>query len=173
MTESRKRSPADVWRALEKAGADAELERVGAMSGDEVDAELRAAGVDPAEAAKIGEDIVAAAPASTAPRDRRRILWVAALGMAAVIVAVFLAWPRPAPEIASPPTPEQQQAAKMRDDAIDACKELRWDACEEGLNAATALDPEGETDPRVIAARRFIAAWHADAGRKLDSPPKP
>jgi hypothetical protein len=105
MTAPRKRSPAEVWRALEKAGADAELERFSAMSGDELDAELRAAGLDPAEAAKIGMDVLGPMPASgdgappprtpawtgvaeakpavdEAPRGRRRIHWIAGFAAA-------------------------------------------------------------------------------------------
>jgi hypothetical protein len=49
----------------------------------------------------------------------------------------------------------------------------RGRACEDALNAARSLDPEGEAAPRVVAARRAIEAVAADAGGRPEKPPKP
>jgi hypothetical protein len=89
-----------------------------------------------------------------------------------MIVAALLSRAKPLPWIAEPVlTPEQKQAAQLRDDAIGACEHELWNACEEGLNAAKPLDPDGEIDPRVIAARRFIHAAKAmDAAARRNKP---
>jgi hypothetical protein len=63
------------------------------------------------------------------------------------------------------PVTPQGVAEKIRDEALDACEHGRWGACEEKLNAARALDPAGESAPRVLAARRSVYdAQHADGG---------
>ncbi len=57
MSPPRKRTDAETWRALEGDAADAgdaELARIGALDDDALDAELRAAGVDPERAAPDG-----------------------------------------------------------------------------------------------------------------------
>jgi hypothetical protein len=198
MTDPPKRSPAEVWRALEKTGADAELERIDAMSGDELDAELRAAGIDPAEAAKIGEDVLGPLPASSngapppltpawtgvaeakpavdeAPRGSRRIYWIAGFAAAAVVIGVLVTRPRDGPPISAghPDRAALKEAADQRDRAFGACDQGYWLECEDELNAAQSLDPAGEAAPRVVAARRSIAAVGADSGRKPEKPAKP
>ncbi len=198
MTEPRKRSPAAVWRALEKAGDDAELERINAMTGDELDAELRAAGLDPAEAAKIGADVLGPVPASSnggvasevpartgvaeakgavreAPRRRRRVYWIAGFAAAAVVIGVLVTRPSGGPPVGTghPDTAALKEAADLRERAFGACDQGYWAACEDALNAARSLDPAGEAAPRVVAARRSIEAVGADAGRKFEKPPKP
>jgi hypothetical protein len=199
MTEPRKRSPAEVWRALENASTDAEVGRIDALSDDELDAELRAAGIDPADAAKIGADVLGPAPASgdggvasrvpartgvaeakpavdDAPRGRRRAYWIAGFAAAAVVIGVLVTRPSGGPEVGTghPDTEAAlKEAADLRDRAFGACDEGYWAACEDALNAARSLDPAGETAPRVVAARRSIEAVGADAGRRFEKPPKP
>ncbi len=171
MTDPRKQSPAEVWRALEKATADAELERIEAMSDDELDAELRAAGIDPAEAAKIGVDVLGPAPASgdgglasrapartgggvtevkpvhaEGPPAKGRVYWMAAFAAAAVVIGVLVALPRGGPEVGTG-NPETEaalkEAADLRARAFGACDQGYWAACEDALNAARKLESGG------------------------------
>jgi hypothetical protein len=51
----------------------------------------------------------------------------------------------------------QQKAWAIRADAITACDARRWVACTQKLDEAMQLDPAGESDPRVVAARREVA----------------
>lgn len=171
-TREEPRRSGAVWRALEKAGDDAELERIKAMSGDELDAELRAAGLDPAEAAKIGVDVLGPVPA--APPANRRVYWIAAFAVAALVIGVLVTRPRGGPPVATPhPDTEAalKEAAGLRDRAFGACDQGDWAACEDAQNAAQSLNPAGETAPRVVAARRSIEAV-ADAGRGPEKTPK-
>jgi hypothetical protein len=195
MTEPRKRSPAEVWRALEEASTEAEVRRIDALSDDALDAELRAAGIDPAEAAKIGEDVLGPVPApgnggaaseapartrgaeakptvDEAPGARRRVYWIAGFAAAAAVLGVLVALPGGGPPIGSgqPDTAALKEAADLRERAFGACDQGDWAACEDALNAARSLDPDGETAPRVVAARRAIGA---DGGRRFEKPPKP
>jgi hypothetical protein len=195
MTERGKRTDAEVWEALEKVAAEVgELERIDALSDDELDRELRAAGIDPAEAANLGQDIVVRPPpqapgpppqapgtAKQAVRPPRKVHWVAWGAVAAVavlIVGVLVTRPE---NVASPPPDDSapdaglatklQAAARLRDDAFDSCAHGVWDVCEHRLDAARALDPAGEQDAKVLAARRAVYdAQHADAGRGTDRP---
>jgi hypothetical protein len=167
MTEPRKRTAAEVWRALEKVTADADLERIDALSDDDLDRELRAAGVDPAEAAKVGPEGLARTPQQR-PKPRRPVRWVAWVTAGAVVALIAIALVREQPIVGAgrpAPTPKEQ-AAQLRGDAFRACDQGLWSACEDDLNAARALDPGGETDPRVLAARQSLReAIRADAGR--------
>jgi len=195
VSERGKRTDAEVWQALEKVAAEVrELERIDALSEDELDRELRAAGIDPAEAAKLGQDLRVRAPPQAsrmsppapAPRERssrtpRKVQWVAwgAVAAAAALVVAVLA-KKPEDAASAPPDdhgagsdalPKHDAAAKLRDDAFGACALGLWGACEEKLNAARALDPAGEQDAKVLAARRAVyGAEHADAGPGPDKP---
>jgi len=67
----------------------------------------------------------------------------------------------PAPSSApssAPRAPDQQEADRVRLIALQACTAETWGACKEGLDRARALDPAGETDPRVVAARKALAS---------------
>jgi DNA-directed RNA polymerase specialized sigma24 family protein len=59
--------------------------------------------------------------------------------------------PLPVPT-APEPTPEMR-AAELRDDALRKCDAEAWQECLDGLDAAKALDPAGDNDSRVGAAR--------------------
>jgi RNA polymerase sigma factor (sigma-70 family) len=50
------------------------------------------------------------------------------------------------------PTPEER-AAELRQDALKKCDGRAWQECLDGLDAARALDPAGDGDPSVKAAR--------------------
>ena len=147
--------------------ADADLERLDALSDDDLDRELRAAGVDPAEPAKVGSEVLARTP-KEGPRPPRKVRWVAwvGAGAAAALIAIALVREQPIVGAGRPEPTPKQQAAKLRDDAFDACDQGLWSACEDNLNAARALDPGGEIDPKVLAARQSLRdAVRADAGR--------
>ena len=54
------------------------------------------------------------------------------------------------------PTP-QERAADLREEAFAACDDKRWLDCNTLLDAAWAIDPGGDSAPRVVEARRAIA----------------
>jgi RNA polymerase sigma factor (sigma-70 family) len=63
--------------------------------------------------------------------------------------------PLPVPEpttVAPEPTPEER-AAELRQDAFRKCEVRAWQECLDGLDAARAIDPAGDTDPRITSAR--------------------
>jgi hypothetical protein len=159
MTEARKRTDAEVWHALETIAADAEPARIDALSDGDLDGELRAAGIDPesiAATAKPG----AAKVASRKARLRARP-WVWGLASAAVVaLVIFAAWPRPERfYVGHGATRDDgpQRAATMRKDAFKACEANLWSLCEDRLNEARGLDPDGEANPEVRRARESIA----------------
>jgi hypothetical protein len=202
MTERGKRTDAEVWEALEKITAEVgELERIDALSDDELDRELRAAGIEPEEAANLGQDIanlgqdilVRVPPQAPGPpaqdprapkqaaRPPRKVHWVAWAAVAAVAVLVVGVLATRPENVASPRPDDSasdaglatklQAAAKLRDDAFDSCAHGVWAVCEHRLDAARALDPAGEQDAKVLAARRSVYdAQHADAGHAPDKP---
>jgi hypothetical protein len=120
---------------------------------------------------------VVASPPVRRPRPGAMVAAVAlgALGVAAVanqaaIVAYVKGEPigpdRPwAPPTATP----EQRAASIRGQAFAACDALRWTECVGRLDEAAVLDPAGESDPRVVSARRAVH----DATRDEETPTKP
>jgi DNA-directed RNA polymerase specialized sigma24 family protein len=64
-----------------------------------------------------------------------------------------------APPSPAPGSPEAlQRARELRDQAFRACTQDDWATCERGLDGARELDPQGESDPRVHAARADVQA---------------
>jgi DNA-directed RNA polymerase specialized sigma24 family protein len=74
--------------------------------------------------------------------------------------------PWPSPEDPLLPLPPHRSAAEERGLALKACQVKEYAACLGGLNQARRMDPEGEKEPAVVAARR--EAERAVLGR---SPP--
>jgi hypothetical protein len=123
------------------------------------------------------------APVASPPARRMRpgpvvaALALGALGVAALvnreaIVAYVKGEPigpdRPwAPPTA--PSAQQQRAASVRGEAFAACDAQRWTECAGKLDEAEVLDPAGESDPRVVSARRAVS----EATRVEESPTKP
>lgn len=190
MTEPRKRTDAEVWQALEKVAAELkDLERIDALSDEELDRELRAAGIDPDEAMELGPAFLVRPPRRApgtppqartgrrqAARSARKVQWVAWAALAAAVVLV-VGWLASRPDNVASPRPDDrtpvtdglatkpQAAAKLRDEAFGACAAGLRGACEEKLNAARALDPAGEQYAKVLAARRSVHdAAQVDAG---------
>jgi L-ascorbate metabolism protein UlaG (beta-lactamase superfamily) len=53
------------------------------------------------------------------------------------------------------------RAEHWRVDALAACAEGHFGVCRDHLDMAKALDPLGETDPRVVRAREQVRAWQS------------
>jgi len=72
VTNKPKRSPAEVWAALETQAIRDEGERVAALSDEELDAELAAQGIDPKAARARGAALAAELLAERAKRKESR-----------------------------------------------------------------------------------------------------
>ena len=167
------------WRTIEKVADRAERERIKALSEQEIDAELRKAGIDPNEGSRLVERAIGqersnqAVPAAvpTPPRGGAKVVplrrwapvWFGAIAAAA---AVLIALGRKQPvNVASgrdADTADIPRAVFLRQQAYAACDERRWTACSAGLDEAARIDPEGETDPKVIAVRHAIRDARGD-----------
>jgi hypothetical protein len=182
MTTPRKRTTAEVWRDLEDATNDANLARLDAQPKEELDRALREGGIDPDDAADVGMDLLANGPAerlgapvtlrsvppaekpkSKMPVSVRTMTWLALA--AGVALAIGVLTPRPDVVSTGRPSTPRERAAMMREDAYGACAHGRWVACDALLNAARELDPAGDEDPRVLAARTSVSsALHGEGG---------
>ena len=109
-----------------------------------------------------------------APRIRQRVSrmrqhfrtrWAAQIAAVAALVlvigtALWYAKRAPDTEIAHEPpvepTPEHQ-AKELRRAAYESCEAQQWRKCIETLDEAKRLDPKGDTQERVAAARRAAA----------------
>jgi hypothetical protein len=104
------------------------------------------------------------------------VIWLAAAAIAVLVLAAFAerreiqAWFGRAPidkdDDRSPREPSpRERAARIRDDAFASCGESRWAECERRLNDAQRLDPGGESDSRVQAARAaVVSGLNSDGG---------
>jgi hypothetical protein len=182
VSDPRKLPPEKAWELVEEDVGAQELDRIAALSDEELDAELRAGGVDPQDAARVGQALlddaasadgrVVKLPAGAAgaveararaPRAGRRPIWVWAGGLsaAAALALVIATMARRDDGVTgAPPSPgtadARERAAALRRQAFDACNEGRWARCEEQLDDAKAFDPDGESDPRVQAWREKL-----------------
>ncbi len=115
-------------------------------------------------------------------RSPRVAQWVPWLAMAAIVLLVLTAFakrreiqawlapqrPRIEREPESPPREPSpmELATKIRQDAYASCRSFFWAQCQWQLDEAQKLDPAGETDPRVQAARDVVRnALYPDSGR--------
>jgi hypothetical protein len=170
-------------RFLAKLLAQDEAERIESLSDEEFLAESKRTGQD-AWPTPTTEELLtkvkarAAQQVQTAP-DRaaqaagregavrsRRVVWL--LAAAVVVALLFAIANRPAivarfhddqgPQDIRPeagPTP-RERADELRDDALDWCAKGAWATCKTKLDEAAVLDPAGESEPRVQAARATI-----------------
>jgi RNA polymerase sigma factor (sigma-70 family) len=115
-----------------------------------------------------------------APRVRQRVSrlrrhlrarWAAAIAaVAALALVAYAVWrtAQPGPEDIAreeiPPSAPDERAAELRKRAFELCDTGEWRRCLESLDGARAIDPAGDDDARVRAAR-------AAAGRALEPPP--
>ena len=196
-TPEKPHDPARGWMFVEKLlaeEAEEEVERVAKLTDEALDAEIRERGGDPervptaehylAKAKARAATTAAPAPATPAPatpapathpgapvvRIRRRwrtALIVLAAAFAGAFVIVYVA--TAPPPVAAPPTPKEE-AEGEREIAVASCAEKDWRACKKYLDRAAALDPAGESEPRVQKARAEIAAATADHGSESGAP---
>lgn len=190
-TEKKKLAPDEAWDALEKMALDDEVERVLALSDEELDDELEKKGANPARVRQRGEDLgrrleaereaARRRKASVAPSRAPWVAWLVAASLGGgVVTAVtmnygaIMARLRPVPigpddAGALPrPSPEQQLAASLRSRAYSDCTLGKLDACRQKLDEARGLDPAGEAGSDVVELRRTLAA-----PEKPEKPEKP
>jgi hypothetical protein len=187
-----------------EAGAGDEAERAGQGSVEDAIRKLAAAGVDveteKAEAravrTEIEREIAAREVASRArarslrPKGgRARIVWlVAAAVLVASAAAAYAQWahrhpelprlappaPTTAPPATSPGPSSQLIAADLRRQAFNACDAKRWSACLSLLDQAREVDPAGNADLQVQAARlRAEVGMGAERGTQDDKVARP
>lgn len=112
------------------------------------------------------------------PRSRPPTLWIAgamlALGTGTLLVTQgsgLVARFKGGPDDVGPGRPEMppgsaQQATTLREQAFTACDAQLWTACADKLDEARRLDPAGEGQPRVTAARGALAGQAAGVPRR-------
>ncbi len=136
------------------------------------------------EAIAAEEKVPAARIRQRVSRMRRwmKERWLAELAAAAALVMLGLVlWrllrkeepitqpgPEPRPVPSSLPDPVLDRARVLREMAFESCDRSAWKECLERLDEAKALDPAGDSDPRVGAAR----ARATDAINNNDDAPK-
>jgi hypothetical protein len=147
---------------------------------------------------RVASAVATALEAPAPARERRpragrrqpRVVWIAVgVVSAAAVLAILLgtigrgaieAWLVPAPSGVPSPVPTRgpapgpaplEVAAELRNEAFIACGVHNLYVCQRGLDEAQALDPAGEDDPRVRAARALLT----EAGRHglEDKPARP
>lgn len=152
------------WRHVEKLLQEGKLDASRLPSAAELVARA-SAGSGRSEAAKV-------VPIAS----RRRARLVAALAAVAAVPLVALAYGSRLALVAAwngEPTPHERAEA-LRSEAIASCDAALWQACRRKLDEALAMDPDGEAQPRVQAARRAIESSEtSDAAAKPHEPRKP
>ncbi len=105
-------------------------------------------------------------PRAIPKKPPSRVAWVAGAAVAAAaatVVAVQLAGSQRGPDAIGPEPPSttrtpHEQAARLREEALAACDAHDFAVCTVKLDDARTLDPAGESEPRVVAARAAVAA---------------
>jgi hypothetical protein len=168
------------WETIQRVADKGEVSRLESLSSEELERELRAAGIDPEDADRMVQEALAKtadsktssngaklqavegaggkAPARAGrsrPAWAKASLWAAATAAAAGVLFRVLA---PASDVVGSPT-KVQEAETLRDQAAVACGKQAWVECEQKLNEARAIDPGGEGDPRVVEERKAIAGY--------------
>jgi hypothetical protein len=160
MTAPKKPSASEAWEAIDEAAFKAEVDRVVAMSDEDVEGELVKEGFDPAKVGSgkgAGKGPVAPVPVTEArvapvkrlPLHMRNATWLAAAGFLLVLGTVAVM--NRDPNVTRSPA---QHAAELRNDAKEECAKARWRACLDRLGEADGLDPEGAADTKVKALRK-------------------
>jgi hypothetical protein len=164
------------WETIERVADKAERSRLESLSNEELDHELRQAGIDPEEADQIVREALSETSHGTAaangvglrvvggtgektPRvGRSRMVWAKVSGWVAAttVAAGLLVQLLTGPVITG--TSPVKHAAKLRAEAATACSKKAWTECEQKLNEARDIDPAGESDPPVVEERKAIAA---------------
>jgi hypothetical protein len=179
--------PARGWRFVEKLLAE-DPERLDRASDESVERQMREQRVQPTRilsaeelVAKAGERAAKrrlrgerpSAGGSTAanvvpmPARPKRAQWLTMLVAAALGALVLMVVMKRSDDNAASGQSARARAEKLRDVAMKECAEARWSSCKDWLDGARRLDGAGETEPRVIEARRAIErATGADGGAR-------
>jgi hypothetical protein len=163
VTTRRKPTAREAWEAIDDAAFKAEVNRIVAMSDEEVEAELLKDGFDPADLAeseKAPSSQVIALPAKAKTktptpirRTRRAVLLAAAtVGAMAAGVAVVVSNGGHSGGLVSRPRPDPRAEA-LREQGLDACSRREWRLCLQHLDEAKELDAEGDRAKSVQDAR--------------------
>jgi len=115
----------------------------------------------PPDARRLAKASAPAAAPVVPLETRRRARWSVWVGAATVAVAAavgIVVARRPEPVAAALPPEQIVRARALRDDAERACWDKQWAACEDELDRAKVLDPEGEGEARVVRMRADIGA---------------
>jgi hypothetical protein len=181
MVTPKKRTPAEAWDALENMAFDDEVDRVLALSDEQLDAELKESGLDPQRVRERGQALgeklhseqkssaPPARPVPPPPRARvfvmKRVRWVAALAAALSAAGIaVMNGPAPVGHPYAPSKADLEKAQELRTRATPECVAAQWQACLDGLNAAHALDPNGESAEARHYREAAQAALHANEG---------
>jgi hypothetical protein len=163
---SKRDLPPDL-RATMKLFAEAQIERLEAMSPEELDDTLRAQGLDPNEPIDLVGMLPPEPAAPVVPLRPKRaasrvpvLAWIALPAAAAALVAFPL--PKPDERIT--------RAGELRDDAAKECDQKRWKECARALDEAGDLDPAGESEERVERLRVAIALSEPPPEKKPETP---
>ena len=191
-TPKKKLAPDEAWDALQKMAVDDEVERVLALSDEDLDAELGKTGANPERVRQRGEDLGRKLVAEREAREagkgrtgaagtsrRRWVAWLAAATLGAGVVTVLamnvgtiVAWFGPVPigpddgGVFPRQPPPQELAESLRSRARSECSLGELDGCQRDLDEARALDPAGEARPEVVELRKTIAGHEEDGGLK-------
>lgn len=182
-TPTQKATLGQQWRLVQELLDEAEIERLGAMSPEQMEEEAKSSGVGEARARELLRRAIERADApqksnvvdlSAWKRLRRPGMLAIAASVAAVIgtewgpiTAQWAAWFHPGPSPTQqpvpplvPPTHEEtplEKARRLREEAyVNVQKGYYKDAADE-LSEAAEIDPTGDADPRVAKARYDIA----------------
>jgi len=100
-----------------------------------------------------------------------RARWKEELAAVAIVTGIVLWWqlrrdpePQavvPIPDMVDPELLREERAARLRQRALVDCAAERWDACEEGLDAAASLDAASDGRTDVQQAREAIGRARA------------
>ena len=177
------RKHADLWNELVAEAGEDEIDRAASVSVAQAEAELRAAGFDvAAERAKAGAFLEALekgpgeskpAPrvseetrsAKTRPARRPAFVWLAAAASFGAVAGGSLVGVLEPPGVVTAPGPARPSperlaaAADLRRQAATACDAKQWAVCLADLDAARAVDPDGDDEPGTKSLRdRALAA---------------
>jgi hypothetical protein len=98
------------------------------------------------------------------PARPKRAQWLTMLVAAALGALVLMVVMKRSEDNAANGQSGRARAEKLRDIGMKECAEARWSSCKDWLDAARRLDGAGETEPRVIEARRAIERATRDDG---------
>jgi DNA-directed RNA polymerase specialized sigma24 family protein len=90
---------------------------------------------------------------------------IAGLWVVLFFIVASLRGATPGHDAAKPnPANQPERAHELREHGFEQCMRNDWSSCESDLDAARDLDPDGEDDPKVQAARADVkaAAEHRD-----------